>query len=136
MRTWQQRGYGQGRKKKTRDVSKAIENRRGRVKPVEKPWSQWKLQLAFGSTGRSGDSVLRLDEAVATRGDFRLGPISLDVRVGERVAVKGPNGSGKSTLLEVMLASCRSSVETGAPVPPPGSAGCRRPAGRSRRRIA
>ena len=47
--------------------------------------------------------MLRLDGAVARRGDFELGPLDLDLLPGERLAVTGRNGSGKSTLLALLL---------------------------------
>jgi ATPase subunit of ABC transporter with duplicated ATPase domains len=47
--------------------------------------------------------VARLEDAVVERGSFRLGPLGLELGVGERVAVTGPNGSGKSTLLGAVL---------------------------------
>ena len=47
--------------------------------------------------------VARLDAAVVERGSFRLGPLDLELRWGDRVAVAGPNGSGKSTLLAALL---------------------------------
>jgi ATPase subunit of ABC transporter with duplicated ATPase domains len=34
---------------------------------------------------------------------FTLGPITLEIGAGERVAIAGPNGSGKSTLLAAAL---------------------------------
>ena len=52
---------------------------------------------------RSGDVVLRLDGAVIERGDFRLGPVDLEIGWAERVAIVGPNGSGKTTLLRALL---------------------------------
>ena len=37
-----------------------------------------------------------------TRGAFRLGPLSLDVAAGARIAIVGPSGSGKTTLLRCL----------------------------------
>jgi ATPase subunit of ABC transporter with duplicated ATPase domains len=52
---------------------------------------------------RSGDAVLRLEGAVATRGDFTIGPLDLALGRADRLAIAGPNGSGKSTLIDVLL---------------------------------
>jgi ATPase subunit of ABC transporter with duplicated ATPase domains len=104
MRNWQERGYGQGRKKKKgRDLAKATEKRRGRVQTVEKPWSPWRLELSFARGPRGGDVVARLHGAVVRIGERALGPFDLDLRNGERVAVTGPNGAGKTTLLRALL---------------------------------
>jgi ATPase subunit of ABC transporter with duplicated ATPase domains len=69
--------------------------------------------MKIATTERSGDVVVRLDDAVIERpsvgpdGDgepgFRLGPLSLEVGYGERIAVVGRNGSGKTTLLDALL---------------------------------
>src|SRR5262249_10684145 len=55
------------------------------------------------ATSRSGDLVARLSDAVIERGEFRLGPIDVDIRWADRVALVGPNGSGKTTLLDALL---------------------------------
>jgi ATPase subunit of ABC transporter with duplicated ATPase domains len=48
--------------------------------------------------------VAALEAAVVTRGpSFRLGPVDLDVRRGDRLVVTGPNGGGKSTLIGALL---------------------------------
>ena len=77
---------------------RAAERRLARLPAVEKPWTPWRLQLSLGSR-RAGDVVARLDGAVVERGRFRLGPIDLELRHGDRLAVVGPNGSGKTTLV-------------------------------------
>jgi ATPase subunit of ABC transporter with duplicated ATPase domains len=70
---------------------------------VEKPWQPWELRLDLVPKGRSGDLVVALEEAVLERGSFRLGPLDLHVRWGERISIAGPNGSGKTTVLEALL---------------------------------
>jgi ATPase subunit of ABC transporter with duplicated ATPase domains len=69
----------------------------------EKPVEPWELRLSIDAGGRPGRVVLTLEQAVAQRGAFRLGPIDLDLVPGERLSVAGPNGSGKSTLLAMLL---------------------------------
>jgi ATPase subunit of ABC transporter with duplicated ATPase domains len=104
MRQWEERGYGQGRKKKkTKDVKKAGEKTLARLERVEKPWTPWRLQLTLAPKQRGGDVVARLERAVIARDGFRLGPISLELRQGDRLALLGRNGVGKTTLLKALL---------------------------------
>ena len=98
-----------------------------RLDTVDKPWEGWDLRLTIADAGRGGDVVARLAEAVVERGSaagnaanssnagdaghggnagsagFTLGPVSLEVRWGDRLAVVGRNGSGKSTLLAALF---------------------------------
>src|SRR5262249_54468819 len=74
MRQWEERGYGQGRKKKkTKDVKKAYRAKLARLDEVEKPWTPWSLRLELEPQARSGEAAARLDAAVVERGAFRLG---------------------------------------------------------------
>jgi ATPase subunit of ABC transporter with duplicated ATPase domains len=84
---------------KVRQAERLLE----RNEAPEKPFEPWELRLSLETGKRSGDLVLAFERAVAQRGSFRLGPVDIDVRPGERIAVSGPNGSGKSTLLAMVL---------------------------------
>jgi len=104
MQRWEERGYGQGRKKKrTKDVKKRFGGRIDRLEKIEKPYEPWELRIPLTAERRSGDVVLRLEHAVARRGDFTLGPLDLAVGRADRLAIAGPNASGKSTLIDVLL---------------------------------
>jgi len=104
MRQWEERGYGQGRKKKkSKDVKKAYAKKLERVETVEKPYEPWELHIPLAVTSRSGQVVARLEGAVVERGSFRLGPLDFGLDWGERVALTGPNGSGKTTVLDALL---------------------------------
>ena len=83
--------------------AKVTERRLERLEPVAKPWQPWELRLDLEAGRRSGDVVARLERAVVRRGSFELGPLDLDVRWRDRIAIVGSNGSGKTTLLDALL---------------------------------
>jgi ATPase subunit of ABC transporter with duplicated ATPase domains len=104
MQRWEDRGYGQGRKKKkSKDVKRTFAKKLGNLEAVEKPYEPWELRLGLAAASRSGDVVVRLERVELERGAFRLGPVDLEVNWGDRVAITGPNGSGKTTLLAALL---------------------------------
>jgi ATPase subunit of ABC transporter with duplicated ATPase domains len=82
--------------------ARALETRIGRLSGVEKPWEGWELRMTLRTATRSGDVVATLGGAVVQRGGFRLGPVDLEVRRRDRIALTGPNGAGKSTLVDVL----------------------------------
>ncbi len=84
---------------RARRTQRALES----LEPVEKPWEGWDLRFSIKEAHRSGDLVVRLEEAVLARGDFTLGPCTLDIAWADRIALVGPNGSGKTTLVDAAL---------------------------------
>jgi ATPase subunit of ABC transporter with duplicated ATPase domains len=82
--------------------ARVLETRIARLGGVEKPWEGWELRMSLRTTSRSGEVVATLGGAVVERGSFRLGPVDLEVRWQDRIALTGPNGAGKSTLVEVL----------------------------------
>jgi ATPase subunit of ABC transporter with duplicated ATPase domains len=98
-----QRDFRINRSEKQASKVRITEKALARLAPVDKPWEPWDLHLDLAQARRSGDVVARLSRAVVRRGDWQLGPLDLEVRWADRVAVVGPNGSGKSTLLAAVL---------------------------------
>ena len=74
-----------------------------RLDVVEEPREPWQLRLQIATAERSGDVVVRLDQAVVERDSFQLGPLDVEIAYGDRVVIEGANGSGKSTLIGAML---------------------------------
>jgi ATPase subunit of ABC transporter with duplicated ATPase domains len=63
----------------------------------------WQLRLSIGEAARSGDVAVYLTDAVISRGEVTLGPVSLTIAPADRIRITGPNGSGKTTLIEALL---------------------------------
>ncbi|MEU2494421.1 ABC-F family ATP-binding cassette domain-containing protein [Streptomyces sp. NPDC007883] len=84
---------------KARQTQRMIE----RLDVVEEPRKEWELRMEVAAAPRSGAVVATLRDAEVRRGDFRFGPVSLQIDWADRVAVTGANGSGKSTLLAALL---------------------------------
>jgi ATPase subunit of ABC transporter with duplicated ATPase domains len=84
---------------------------------VDKPWEGWDLRFTIKAAPRAGAVVAALDQAVIGRGDFVLGPLTLEIGWADRLALIGPNGSGKSTLVEAIMGrlALRSGTRTVGP---------------------
>ncbi|MFI8368839.1 ABC-F family ATP-binding cassette domain-containing protein [Streptomyces sp. NPDC085466] len=84
---------------KARQTQRMIE----RLDVVEEPRKEWELRMEIAAAPRSGSVVATLRDAGVRRGDFTLGPVTLQIDWADRVAVTGANGAGKSTLLAALL---------------------------------
>jgi ATPase subunit of ABC transporter with duplicated ATPase domains len=95
------------RKKERADAqgARAATTRRAieRLEEVEQPRKEWELRYSIRQAPPSADVVVTLSEAVVRRDGFTLGPVTLELGYGERLAIAGPNGSGKSTLVQALL---------------------------------
>jgi len=98
-----QRDFRVNRTEKLAARARSTERAMAALEVVEKPWVGWDLRFQIAQAPRSGAVVARLDGAVVTRGDFTLGPLTLEIGWADRLALVGPNGSGKSTLVEAIL---------------------------------
>jgi ATPase subunit of ABC transporter with duplicated ATPase domains len=74
-----------------------------RLDEVDEPRTPWALRLHLPTVERSGDRVAWTNAAVVERGEFRLGPVDLEIAFGDRVGIVGPNGAGKTTLVDLLL---------------------------------
>jgi ATPase subunit of ABC transporter with duplicated ATPase domains len=106
-RRTQARAFGPGADRRgtnaLRSKVRQAERRLERLERVDKPWSPWELQLSFGVAPRGANIAIALSQAVVEHPGFRLGPLDLELRSGERLLVLGENGSGKSTLVRALL---------------------------------
>jgi ATPase subunit of ABC transporter with duplicated ATPase domains len=98
-----QRDFRINRTEKLASRARRTEREAERLQVVDKPWEGWQLRFTINEAQRSGDVVARLDQAVIVRGEFRLGPVDLQISWGDRLAIVGSNGAGKSTLVAAML---------------------------------
>ncbi|USA00336.1 ATP-binding cassette domain-containing protein [Streptomyces lydicamycinicus] len=120
QRNWMEKGVRNARRKATdndkiarkgrveateKQAAKAKQTQRliERLDVVEEPRKEWELRMEIAAAPRAGAVVATLRGAGVRRGDFRFGPVDLQIDWADRVAITGPNGSGKSTLLAALL---------------------------------
>jgi ATPase subunit of ABC transporter with duplicated ATPase domains len=82
--------------------ARKISARATRIDVPDAPYRERRLQLELTAAQARADWAIRLNGAVLSRGDWRLGPLHLQLAHGDRVSLRGPNGSGKSTLLAAL----------------------------------
>ncbi|WP_067818881.1 ABC-F family ATP-binding cassette domain-containing protein [Nocardia inohanensis] len=121
QRNWLEHGVRNARRKGKTDSDKAGRKMRAestekqaskikqtikrieRLDAVEEPRKEWELRMSIAAAPRSGSVVATLSGATVVRGDFTLGPVTVQVDWGDRIVLTGANGSGKSTLLSLLL---------------------------------
>ena len=84
-----------------------MESRIARLEEVAEPRKEWELRFEIAAAPRSSSVVATLDAATVERGDFVLGPVSVQVAAGDRIGITGANGAGKTTLLRLLLGHLR-----------------------------
>ncbi|GAA2962258.1 ABC-F family ATP-binding cassette domain-containing protein [Actinokineospora diospyrosa] len=120
QRNWMEKGVRNARRKSTdndkigrklraesteKQAAKARQTERmiERLEVVEEPRKEWELRMEIAAAPRGGAVVAALTDAVLSRGEFVLGPVSLEIGWADKVAITGANGAGKSTLLAALL---------------------------------
>ena len=99
---------------KARQTQRMIE----RLEVVEEPRKEWELRMEIAAAPRAGAVVATLRDALVRRGEFTLGPVTLQIDWADRVAITGANGAGKTTLLAALLG--RLPLESGTAALGPG----------------
>lgn len=112
------RGFKRDRAGKSSKAAKAIEKRIEQMDKVEKPVERKPFEISLEAEADSGALDVRLTDVVAGYpGTFSIGPLSLEVRYGDRVGIMGLNGTGKSTLLKTItgqIAPLSGKIEIGS----------------------
>jgi len=97
------KGFKRDRAGKSSKVAKAIEKRIEQMEVIEKPTERKPFDIPLEAEIIPGSQDVRLSDVVAGySGAFQIGPLSFEIRYGDRVGIMGLNGTGKSTLLKTI----------------------------------
>ncbi|MBR2934928.1 MAG: ABC-F family ATP-binding cassette domain-containing protein, partial [Oscillospiraceae bacterium] len=98
LRVWAYSGMD-----KTFRRAKSMEKRIERMRTVDKPTKDRKLEMGFGEREFHGDEVLTTKGLAKGYGDRVLfSGLDLEIIGGERIGLIGDNGTGKSTLIKLI----------------------------------
>lgn len=97
------RGFKRERAGRSSRVAKSIDKRILQMDKVEKPIERDPFEIPLNAKTNSKTLNISVRDVCAGYLDgFVVGPISLDISLGNRVGILGLNGSGKSTLLKTL----------------------------------
>lgn len=93
------------RKNKVRNAkqAKSREKMLGRMERLDRPTSVPVCKMAFRVSGEPEGTVLAAERLIVGYNRPLLGPLSLNVKRGDKIALTGLNGIGKTTLLRTLL---------------------------------
>ncbi len=112
-------GFKQNRAGRSFRASKITMARIKRIDFVDKPKERKDLSLVIDSDINSPALNIYLRDVVSGyKGDFMIGPISMDINYGQKICLVGPNGVGKTTILKTITGIIKSmsgtvSIESG-----------------------
>lgn len=99
LRVWAYSGMD-----KTFKRAKSMERRIERMRTIDRPKQERKMEVRFGEWEFRGDEVLTIKNLSKSFGDRTLfSDVNLEVAGGERIALLGDNGTGKSTLIKILM---------------------------------
>ena len=99
LRVWAYSGMD-----KTFKRAQSMEKRIERMRTMDRPKKERKLEVRFGEREFRGDEVLTIKGLSKSFGPRTLfSGVDLEVEGGERIALLGDNGTGKSTLLKILM---------------------------------
>jgi len=89
---------------KTFKRAKSMEKRIERMRTMDKPKKERKMEVRFGEREFRGDEVFTLKNLEkGFDGRTLFSGVNLEVVGGERIALLGDNGTGKSTLIKILM---------------------------------
>lgn len=82
----------------------ALVSRLRHLEEPEEPDEEVSLSFLFKEADKKKGNLLTVNDLIVTHDDgFTAGPLSLQVRAGDRISISGDNGSGKTTLLNAIV---------------------------------
>ncbi len=95
-------GYQRNKAGKSSRKAGILQRKLDKIEILDRPKTKKSLRIDFDHETHGPDFKLKLEDAFYKNYSFALGPISIDIVEGSRVAILGANGSGKTTFLKML----------------------------------